>query len=87
MVSLRIAIVSRKEKECFGLLGESGCGKTSLLTAALGFFQISHRYKDAKIQQDWVVPAQTEYFDKDAWNKTVSGGVWLTDKVSRNLGG
>ncbi|MHA2084131.1 MAG: ABC transporter ATP-binding protein [Candidatus Thorarchaeota archaeon] len=65
-----------REKECFGLLGESGCGKTSLLTAALGFFQISHRYKDAKIQHDWVVPAQTEYFDRDTWNKTVSGGVF-----------
>ncbi|MHA1909945.1 MAG: ABC transporter ATP-binding protein [Candidatus Thorarchaeota archaeon] len=66
---------SIREKECFGLLGESGCGKTSLLTAALGLFQITHRFKDAKIRSDWIYPFQLDYFDKEIWSKTVSGDV------------
>ncbi|MGY5876556.1 MAG: ABC transporter ATP-binding protein [Candidatus Thorarchaeota archaeon] len=63
------------EKECFGLLGESGCGKTSLLIAALGLFQITHRFKDAKIQSEWIYPFQLDYIDKDVWNKAVTGEV------------
>ncbi|MDF1541392.1 MAG: ATP-binding cassette domain-containing protein [Candidatus Thorarchaeota archaeon] len=59
--------------ECFGLLGESGCGKSSLLTAALGLFQITHRFKEAKIRDDWIFPFQSQYESKDTWNNTVSG--------------
>ncbi|MFW9768409.1 MAG: ABC transporter ATP-binding protein [Candidatus Thorarchaeota archaeon] len=61
--------------ECLGLLGESGCGKTSLIKAALGLFQITHRYNDAKIKSEWTFPIQTEYIDKEVWSKTVSGEV------------
>jgi peptide/nickel transport system ATP-binding protein/oligopeptide transport system ATP-binding protein len=64
-----------RESECLGVLGESGCGKTSMIHAALGLFQISHRYKDAKIQADWLLPVQTEFISKEEWNKTVSGEV------------
>lgn len=67
-VSLKI-----RSKECLGLLGESGCGKSSLLTAALGLFQITHRFKDAKIREDWIFPFQFEYESAEIWDKTVSG--------------
>ncbi|MFW9849220.1 MAG: ABC transporter ATP-binding protein [Candidatus Thorarchaeota archaeon] len=59
--------------ECFGLLGESGCGKSSLLTASLGLFQITHRFKDAQIKKEWSFPFQSQYESKETWNNTVSG--------------
>jgi oligopeptide/dipeptide ABC transporter ATP-binding protein len=59
--------------ECFGLLGESGCGKSSLLTAALGLFQITHRFKDAQIKKEWTFPFQSKYESKETWNSTVTG--------------
>lgn len=68
--------LSIHEGECLGLLGESGCGKTSLIKAALGLFKISQRYNDAKIRSEWSFPVQTEYIDKDVWNETVSGEVF-----------
>ncbi|UCE10881.1 MAG: ABC transporter ATP-binding protein [Candidatus Thorarchaeota archaeon] len=64
------------EKECFGLLGESGCGKTSLILAALGFFQIAHKYKDAKVEQGALSPFQLDSFSQEVWNKTVTGSVF-----------
>jgi oligopeptide/dipeptide ABC transporter ATP-binding protein len=67
--------LSIRKSECLGLLGESGCGKTSLIKAALGLFQITHRYKDAKIRSEWSLPVQTEYIEKEVWNETVSGEV------------
>ncbi|MGY5871532.1 MAG: ABC transporter ATP-binding protein [Candidatus Thorarchaeota archaeon] len=67
--------LSIERSECLGILGESGSGKSSLINAALGLFQITHRYKDAKIHKDWVVPVQTEYIAKEVWNQTVSGEV------------
>ncbi len=68
--------LSIREGECLGLLGESGCGKTSLINAALGLFQITHRYSDAKIRSEWSFPIQTEYIEKEVWNETVSGEVF-----------
>lgn len=68
-----------KENECLGLLGESGCGKTSLIKSALGLFQISNRYNDAKIQPEWIFPFQTDYIDKEVWDKSVSGSVMYRD--------
>ncbi|MFX0106649.1 MAG: ABC transporter ATP-binding protein [Candidatus Hodarchaeota archaeon] len=65
--------VKIQPSECFGLLGESGCGKSSLLTAALGLFQVTHRFKDAKIEKEWVFPFQSEFESKETWNKTVTG--------------
>jgi oligopeptide/dipeptide ABC transporter ATP-binding protein len=62
-----------KPSECFGLLGESGSGKSSLLTAALGLFQITQRYKDAQIQKEWSFPVQLEFESKDIWKNTVGG--------------
>jgi len=59
--------------QCFGLLGESGCGKSSLLTASLGLFQITHRFKDAQIKKEWSFPFQSQYESKESWNNTVSG--------------
>jgi len=67
--------LSISENECLGILGESGCGKTSLIKSALGLFQISNRYNDAKIQSDWIYPYQLEYINKDVWSKSVSGSV------------
>ncbi|MHA1908061.1 MAG: ABC transporter ATP-binding protein [Candidatus Thorarchaeota archaeon] len=59
--------------ECFGLLGESGCGKSSLLTASLGLFQVTHRFKDAQIKKEWTFPFQSQYESKETWNNTVTG--------------
>ncbi|NHI89172.1 MAG: ABC transporter ATP-binding protein [Candidatus Thorarchaeota archaeon] len=67
------ASLELQPKECFGLLGESGCGKSSLLTAALGLFQITQRYKDAQIKKEWSFPVQLQYESKEIWNRTVSG--------------
>jgi len=71
--------LSINRSECLGILGESGCGKSSLITSALGLFQVTHRYKDAKIQADWIFPYQTEFIDKAVWNQTVSGEVFYND--------
>ncbi len=65
--------ISVQPRECFGILGESGCGKSSLLTSALGLFQVTHRFKDAKIQDNWIFPFQLDYESKDTWNSTVTG--------------
>ncbi|MFW9933510.1 MAG: ABC transporter ATP-binding protein [Candidatus Thorarchaeota archaeon] len=65
--------ITLQPRECFGILGESGCGKSSLLTSALGLFQVTHRFKDAKIQDDWIFPFQLDYESKETWNKTVTG--------------
>ncbi|MFW9909999.1 MAG: ABC transporter ATP-binding protein [Candidatus Thorarchaeota archaeon] len=65
--------LSVQPRECFGILGESGCGKSSLLTAALGLFQVTHRFKDAKIRDEWIFPFQLEYESKETWRKTVTG--------------
>jgi len=65
--------VTIQPKECFGILGESGCGKSSLLASALGLFQVTHRFKDAKIQDNWIFPFQLDFESKDAWNSTVTG--------------
>ncbi len=64
-----------QEGECFGLLGESGSGKTSLINASLGLFQITQRYLDAKIRSEWAYPFQLEYIDRVIWNSTVTGSV------------
>jgi oligopeptide/dipeptide ABC transporter ATP-binding protein len=64
-----------KRKECLGLLGESGSGKTSLILAALGYFGIIHRTKQAAITKGRVTAAPDKGFSPEEWNKAVSGRV------------
>ena len=62
-VNLRI-----REKECVGLLGESGCGKTSLIHAALGFFHVVHRFKQGSITKGRLLPFPDRQVPSEAWD-------------------
>jgi oligopeptide transport system ATP-binding protein len=59
------------DKECVGLLGESGCGKTSLVLAALGHFSSIHKFKSASPEGASITTQPT--ISPDEWKKTVSG--------------
>ncbi len=58
--------------EILVLLGESGCGKSSLLLAALGLFEKRNRREMAKAagsRMTW----GTDMVTKDSWDEAVSG--------------
>ena len=59
------------DKECVGLLGESGCGKTSLVLAALGHFSSIHKFKSMKPDGTQLTSLPT--VSPEDWNKTVTG--------------
>jgi oligopeptide/dipeptide ABC transporter ATP-binding protein len=65
--------LSITENECVGLLGESGCGKTSMIHAALGFFQVIHRFKQGAITKGRLLPIPDQQVSSDEWNQAVSG--------------
>ena len=67
-VSLKI-----EEKQSVGLLGESGCGKTSLIYAMLGYFSIVHRFKQAAITKGRLMASPDYQFSPEEWEQAVSG--------------
>jgi peptide/nickel transport system ATP-binding protein len=60
-----------KDQECVGLLGESGCGKTSLVLAALGHFSSIHKFRSVKTEGTHITTQPT--ISPDEWNETVTG--------------